>query len=49
MATYHAPNKKAYNIQKTIDWKYFSYKFISPKYFYSVNDIKTYINTNNPK
>lgn len=48
-SSYVAPNGKAYTIQKTTDGRYFSYRFISPKYFNTLTDIKNYINVNNPK
>lgn len=47
--TYQSPSGKTYTIQKTTSSKYFSYRFISPKYFNSLAEIKSYIDKNNPK
>jgi len=47
--TYKAPSGKTYIIQKTTDNRYFSYRFISPKYYNSLQAAKDYINKNNPK
>lgn len=46
---YTAPNGKIYTIGKTTEGKYFSYKFIYPRYFNSVEEMKWYINLQNPK
>lgn len=46
---YQAPSGKIYTILRTTTEKYFSYRFISPKYFNSLAEIKTYISKNNPK
>lgn len=45
---YTAPNGKVFRIQKTNKW-YMSFNFINPKYFWTLDDIKTHINKNNPK
>lgn len=50
--TYEAPNGKEYVIYKTsLDWNnpnmYFSFKFITPKYFNSLESIKMFIDKNN--
>ena len=47
--TYIAPSGKTYIILKTTTGKYFSYRFISPKYFNSLAEIQAYISRNNPK
>lgn len=49
MADYTAPNGKVYRIQKTTDGKYYSYKFIGPKYFNTLTEIKSYIDKRNPR
>jgi len=46
---YMAPNGKTYKIQKTTTGKYFSYRFIAPKYFNSLKETQDYIKKNNPK
>lgn len=43
-----APNGKEYTIQKT-NKGYMSYKFLKVKYFTTLQEIKTYIDQNNPK
>ena len=46
-AVFHtAPNGKIYKIQKTNMW-YMSYTFIAPRYFSTLQEIKTTINQNN--
>lgn len=48
---YLAPNKKEYIIQRVfVSWvkKYMSYKFVTPKYFDSIDTIKDFIDKNNP-
>lgn len=40
--------KKTYTIGKTTTWKYFSYKFIYPRYFDTLQAIKSYIDAQNP-
>jgi len=47
--THKAPNNKTYMIYKTTGGKYFSYRFISPKYFNGLAEINSYIDKNNPK
>jgi len=46
---YQAPSGKTYAILKTTTGKYFSYRFISPKYFNSLKETQDYIYKNNPK
>ncbi len=48
-APHIAPNWKVYTIYKTLDGRYSSNNFIIKKYFWSLSEIKTYINKNNPK
>lgn len=43
-----APNGKEYTIQKT-NKGYMSYRFLTVKYFGTLQDIKNFINANNPK
>ena len=45
---YTAPNWKVYKIYNTDKW-YMSYKFLSVKYFETLDSMKSYININNPK
>jgi len=44
-----APNMKMYTILKTTDGRYFSYRFVTPRYFNSLKDTQNYINANNRK
>ena len=48
-APHTAPNKKVYNLYKTVDGKYSSHNFQIKKYFTSLAEMKSYINKNNPK
>ena len=48
-APHVAPNGKIYNLYKTIDWRYSSHNFIIKRFFSSLQEMKTYIDKNNPK
>ncbi len=45
--TYIAPNEKSYLIYKT-DKGYMSYKLLKPRYFATLEELKSYINVRNP-
>lgn len=48
-APYTAPNGKVYNLFKTTTDKYSSYNFIYKKYFDTLQEMKAYIDKNNPR